>query len=113
MQNVLCVMSCVFFVSKNVVESEKKKRIITKTNKKDQKKAPILEAIKKYHQKGIIPFTTPAHKRGEGVLEEDKIALGPDIYYNDITMQNGADDRKESKAIQETAEALMADAIGA
>ncbi|MFL5788655.1 MAG: aminotransferase class I/II-fold pyridoxal phosphate-dependent enzyme [Flavisolibacter sp.] len=80
---------------------------------KDQKHAPILEAIQKYHADGIIPFTTPGHKKGTSVLENDKIALGPDPYFNDITMQNGADDRKESKGVQESAEKLMASAVGA
>src|SRR5947209_12656306 len=80
---------------------------------KNQKHAPILEAIQKYHADGIIPFTTPGHKKGASVLDNDKIALGPDPYFNDITMQNGADDRKESKCVQESAEKLMASAVGA
>src|SRR4051812_44011907 len=81
--------------------------------KKDQSKAPIIEAIQEYHKSGIIPFTTPGHKCGAGIFETDKAAIGAEAYYNDIAMQNGADDRRESKGITEDAEALAADAVGA
>src|SRR4051812_1406401 len=80
---------------------------------KDQKKAPIVEAIQKYHQSGITPFTTPGHKKGAGVFEEDKELIGETPFLNDIPMQNGADDRRESKGIQEEAENLYAKAVGA
>jgi arginine decarboxylase len=81
--------------------------------KKKQNKAPILEAIQQYHQSGIIPFTTPGHKRGAGIFKEDKAMIGEGAFYNDIPMQNGADDRRESKGIQEEAEKLAAEAVGA
>jgi arginine/lysine/ornithine decarboxylase len=81
--------------------------------KKDQSKAPIIEALQEYHKSGITPFTTPGHKCGAGVLETDKAVIGAAAYYNDIAMQNGADDRRESKGITEEAEALAADAVGA
>jgi arginine decarboxylase len=81
--------------------------------KKDQRKAPIIDAIKQYHQSGIVPFTTPGHKKGAGVSEEDKAAIGEGAFYNDIPMQNGADDRRESKGVQEEAEQLAAEAVGA
>jgi arginine/lysine/ornithine decarboxylase len=81
--------------------------------KKDQSKAPIIEAIQQYHKSGIIPFTTPGHKRGEGIAEEDKEAIGSSPFLNDIAMQNGADDRRESKGVQTAAEELAADAVGA
>jgi arginine decarboxylase len=81
--------------------------------KKNQSKAPIIEAIQKYHESGITPFTTPGHKRGAGVFNEDKEAVGIGAFYNDIPMQNGADDRRESKGIQEEAETLAAQAVGA
>src|SRR3954464_3100924 len=80
---------------------------------KDQSKAPILEAIQKYHESGIIPFTTPGHKKGAGISEEDKAVIGESPFLNDIPMQNGADDRRESKGIQEEAEKLAAEAVGA
>ncbi|MFL5811844.1 MAG: aminotransferase class I/II-fold pyridoxal phosphate-dependent enzyme [Flavisolibacter sp.] len=81
--------------------------------KKNQSKVPIIEAIQKYHQSGITPFTTPGHKKGAGIFDEDKEAVGSGVYYNDISMQNGADDRRESKGIQEEAEKLAAEAVGA
>ena len=80
--------------------------------KDDQSKAPIIEAIKRYHKAGIIPFTTPGHKMGKGVLEEDREFL-EHAFYNDIPMQNGADDRRESEGVQQEAEKLMAKAVGA
>jgi arginine decarboxylase len=81
--------------------------------KKDQKKAPILDAIKAYRKSGITPFTTPGHKMGAGVLKPDLDFIGPGAFLNDIPMQNGADDRRESKGIQEEAEQLAAEAVGA
>ncbi|MDB5232956.1 MAG: ldcC [Chitinophagaceae bacterium] len=81
--------------------------------KQDHSKAPIIEAIQHYHESGVIPFTTPGHKLGNGVLPEDKTAIGAGAYYNDMAMQNGADDRRESKGVVESAEKLFADAVGA
>src|SRR5215213_7171948 len=81
--------------------------------KKAQSKAPIVEALQRYHESGILPFTTPAHKMGQGVLPEDKAIIGEAPFLNDIPMQNGADDRRESKGIQEEAEELCAKAVGA
>jgi arginine decarboxylase len=81
--------------------------------KKNQAKAPIIEAIQNYHKSGITPFTTPGHKKGCGVFDDDKEAVGPSAFYNDIPMQNGADDRRESKGIQAEAEELAAEAVGA
>lgn len=78
-----------------------------------QNKAPILEALVKYHQSGITPFTTPGHKWGAGISAEDKAIIGEETFYNDVPMQNGIDDRRETKGIQEEAEKLAADAIGA
>ena len=62
--------------------------------KEEQSKAPIVEAIIQYHQSGIIPFTTPGHKMGAGILEADKAAIGTDTFFNDVPMQNGVDDRR-------------------
>lgn len=81
--------------------------------KKDQKKAPIVEAIQIYHKSGILPFTTPGHKRGTGIFEEDKALIDEKAFFNDIPMQNGADDRRESKDVQGQAEDLAAEAVGA
>src|SRR5215218_10802964 len=80
---------------------------------KTQKDAPILEAVQKYLESGIVPFTTPGHKKGKGILEEDKALIGEAPFLNDISMQNGLDDRRESKGIQEEAEELAAKAVGA
>lgn len=81
--------------------------------KGNHKKAPILEAIEKYRNSGITPFTTPGHKMGEALQPEDLEFIGPLTFRNDISMQNGADDRRESKGVQEEAEELAAEAVGA
>src|SRR4051812_5709994 len=81
--------------------------------KREQRKAPIIEAIQQYHEKGITPFTTPGHKRGTGIFEDDKVLIGSDAFFNDIPMQNGVDDRRESKGVQDKAEKLAAKAVGA
>jgi arginine decarboxylase len=82
--------------------------------KKDHTRAPILEAIQAYNASGILPFTCPGHKRGRGLLGEAAAhGLGAEVYLEDVSMLNGADDRRESKDVQGQAEELAAEAMGA
>jgi arginine decarboxylase len=81
--------------------------------KKDQTKAPLLDGIVRYNEAAVLPFTTPGHKRGEGVDEEVKRKVGAETFRNDLAMQNAVDDRRESKDVLGEAEALAADAFGA
>src|SRR5215212_5017587 len=81
---------------------------------KDHKRAPVLEAIQAYNASGILPFTCPGHKRGRGLLGEAAApGLGAEVYLEDVSMLNGADDRRESKDVQGQAEELAAEAMGA
>jgi arginine decarboxylase len=82
--------------------------------KKDHARAPIVEAIQAYNGSGVMPFTTPGHKRGRGIIGDGNgSGLGAEIYLEDISMLNGADDRRESKDVQGQAEELAAEAMGA
>src|SRR5437868_12254046 len=79
----------------------------------DQSRAPILEAIKQYHARHTLPFTTPGHKMGQSIDEETRLALGADTFFNDIPEIEGMDDRHMSKGVLTQAEQLAAKAYGA
>jgi arginine decarboxylase len=82
--------------------------------KKDHTRAPIVEAVQAFNASGITEFTCPGHKRGRGILGDGNgSGLGAEIYLEDISMLNGADDRRESKDVQGQAEELAAEAMGA
>jgi arginine/lysine/ornithine decarboxylase len=81
--------------------------------KRDQSRAPILDGMLRYNEAAVLPFTTPGHKRGEGVADEVKHKIGAATFRNDLAMQNAVDDRRESKDVLGEAEQLAAEAFGA
>jgi len=82
--------------------------------KKDHTRAPLVEAIQAFNASGITEFTCPGHKRGRGLIGDGSApGLGAEVYLEDISMLNGADDRRESKDVQGRAEELAAEAMGA
>jgi arginine decarboxylase len=80
---------------------------------KDHSKAPILEGIKKFYLTHKHTFSVPGHKQGKGIDPETSMELGQDLYYNDMAVLIGVDDRKQSEDYQGKAEELAADAYGA
>src|SRR5215212_10097669 len=79
----------------------------------DHNEAPILEAITDYHAKDRYGFTPPAHRQGRGVDRRVLEVLGVDPFRGDLVATGGMDDRKSSHGYLESAQELMADAVGA
>ncbi|MFF8413928.1 aminotransferase class I/II-fold pyridoxal phosphate-dependent enzyme [Streptomyces omiyaensis] len=79
----------------------------------DQSKAPVLDALADYHEKGQTPFTPPGHKQGRGADPRVRAVLGDAVFRADVLATSGLDDRTSSRAVVEEAQALMAEAVGA
>jgi arginine/lysine/ornithine decarboxylase len=81
--------------------------------KRSQERAPIADAIAEYLDAGFAPFVIPAHKQGGALPADVLAALGPDVFRHDVAMLNGLDDIHESKQLQEEAQELAAELLGA
>jgi arginine/lysine/ornithine decarboxylase len=79
----------------------------------DQNQAPLLDALADYHRKGRYGFTPPAHRQGRGVDTRTLAVLGKDPFRDDVLASSGLDDRTSSQGYLQTAQELMADAVGA
>lgn len=79
----------------------------------DQSKAPVLEALRAYHEAGYVPFNAPGHKQGRGVDPRVLEILGADVFASDVIALNGLDDRLMRHSVLAQAQELMADAVGA
>ncbi|MGW6577741.1 aminotransferase class I/II-fold pyridoxal phosphate-dependent enzyme, partial [Streptomyces sp. NPDC054945] len=79
----------------------------------DQSKAPVLDALAAYHERGQTPFTPPGHKQGRGADPRVRAVLGEAVFRSDVLATSGLDDRTSSNGVLEEAQALMADAVGA
>jgi arginine decarboxylase len=73
----------------------------------------MLEAVAEYHRIGRYGFTPPAHRQGRGVDARTADVLGRAAFHSDMLASSGADDRKSSNGYLKSAEALMAEAVGA
>jgi arginine/lysine/ornithine decarboxylase len=78
----------------------------------DQSAAPVLDAIRRYHERGDINFTPPGHRGGLGLDKGTLAVLGESPFLHDIDMLNGLDDRQESTGVLAQAQELMAQALG-
>lgn len=79
----------------------------------DHSKAPVLEALADYHDKGQLPFTPPGHKQGRGADPRVRRVLGDAVFTADVLAVSGLDDRMSSGHVLQQAQELMADAVGA
>lgn len=79
----------------------------------DQSVAPVLEAIAEYHQLDRYGFTPPGHRQGRGVDPRVIDVLGADPFRSDLLASAGLDDRSSSREVIQSAQELMADAVGA
>jgi arginine decarboxylase len=73
----------------------------------------MLEAVADYHRLGRYGFTPPGHRQGRGVDGRTADVLGRQVFHSDMLASSGADDRKSSNGYLKSAEALMAEAVGA
>ena len=79
----------------------------------DHRRAPLVEGIRRYRERGILPFSTPGHKLGVGADPELRDLLGAAAFAGDIPLGGGIDDSHFRGDTLRAAEALAADAWGA
>jgi arginine/lysine/ornithine decarboxylase len=79
----------------------------------DHSRAPVLQALQLFRDRGDIVYGPPGHKQGRGTDPRDLAILGRDLYAADVLLLNGLDDRRESFGVLTEAQELMADAVGA
>ncbi|WP_158895204.1 aminotransferase class I/II-fold pyridoxal phosphate-dependent enzyme [Amycolatopsis anabasis] len=80
---------------------------------RDHSRAPVLEAIAAYRDRGGLAFTPPGHKQGRGADPRVVELLGEAAFAADLLTLNGLDDRRLSRGVLTEAQGLMADAVGA
>jgi arginine/lysine/ornithine decarboxylase len=76
-------------------------------------RAPVLEALGRYHRECRLPFTPPGHKQARGADPEVREVLGEAVFASDVLAMNGLDDRRATGGVLRDAERLMADAVRA
>jgi arginine/lysine/ornithine decarboxylase len=80
---------------------------------KDQESVPIADAMQAYHDRGMLSFGIPAHGGGRGPKPEFARWLGDGAARFDLPMSHGVDTRDHVWAVQQTAQELFAEAVGA
>src|SRR3954464_13800482 len=79
----------------------------------DQRRAPLLEALRAYHECAPASFSIPAHKGGRSLDQLTRETLGEGPYRGDAPAHHGLDARVSSYKVQSFAQQLAADAFGA
>lgn len=79
----------------------------------DHRRAPLVEGVRRYAQAGIVPFSTPGHKRGRGIDPDFAALFGTQLLAHDIPLGGGVDDTHFKGDTLLAAEQLAADAWGA
>jgi arginine/lysine/ornithine decarboxylase len=79
----------------------------------DHTRAPMVEAIVRYREARMAPFSTPGHKQGVGIDPQLRDLYGEDALLSDIPVSGGADDLHFTWGTLRLAEDLGADAWGA
>ncbi len=79
----------------------------------DHTRAPFVEGIAKYQASGMLPFSTPGHKRGAGIDAEIGALYGASSFAADIPVSGGVDSIHFKWDVWRLAERLGADAWGA
>lgn len=79
----------------------------------DQKRTPILDAMRDYHRLARYGYTPPGHRQGRGADPRVLETLGNDVFRNDLLASSGLDDRSSSHGYLQDAQTLMAEAVGA
>ena len=79
----------------------------------DHSRAPVLEALQAFRDRGFTPFNPPGHRQGRGVDPRVLDIVGRDVFESDVISINGLDDRTVSQGVLAHAQELMADAVRA
>jgi arginine/lysine/ornithine decarboxylase len=80
---------------------------------KSQDAVPIADAIRAYHERDHLSFSIPAHGAGRGPAAEITQWAGEAVVRADAAMTHGVDTRDTAWQVQETAQELFAEAVGA
>src|SRR3954452_18968800 len=97
------------FLTKLSAKREERKSPVSK----DQESVPIADAMQAYHERGMLSFGIPAHSGGRGPKPEFVRWLGDAAAPFDLPMSHGVDTRNHVWGVQQTAQELFADAVGA
>ena len=79
---------------------------------KDQRRAPIYEALEEFQKKRVVPFDVPGHKRGRGNPELAEL-LGQKCVSMDVNSMKPLDNLCHPISVIREAEELAAEAFGA
>lgn len=79
----------------------------------DHSRAPVLEALQAFRDRGYTPFNPPGHRQGRGVDLRVLEVVGEAVFASDVISINGLDDRRVSQGVLADAQRLMADAVHA
>ncbi|MEU9187253.1 aminotransferase class I/II-fold pyridoxal phosphate-dependent enzyme [Streptomyces sp. NPDC048484] len=79
----------------------------------DHTEAPVLDALRQYHEQGELAFTPPGHKQARGADPEARRILGDAAFHCDVLASGGLDDRRTTGNVLLRAEKLMADVVHA
>jgi arginine/lysine/ornithine decarboxylase len=80
---------------------------------KDQATSPFSDAIRDYWHREALSFSIPAHVGGRRVVPEAARWAGMEAFRADLPLSHGLDTRDRAWGIQETAQELFAEAVGA
>jgi arginine decarboxylase len=80
---------------------------------KDQDTVPLADAMCAFHERDMLTFAIPAHNGGRGPVPEFTRWLGPEAARFDLPLSHGVDTRDHAWAVQQTAQELFAEAVGA
>ena len=70
--------------------------------------APFLDVLRSRQERGMVPFSCPGHKRGQGAAGEVRALLGDGVFDCDVWLNTGDHDR-----LRRVAESLAAQVWGA
>ena len=79
---------------------------------KEQRRAPLFEALKDYHSRNVTPFDVPGHKHGAG-LSELAGYVGKKVLEIDVNAMECLDNISNPIGVIREAEELAARAYGA
>src|SRR4051812_20833078 len=79
-------------------------RAAAQAGERDQSRAPVLEALRAYHETEATSFSIPAHKGGRSLDDETRAILGDGPYRADAPAHKGLDDRVSSNQVQSLAQ---------
>jgi arginine decarboxylase len=96
-------------LSKLSAKLERRKSPVTK----DQSTVPMADALTAYHERDMLSFGIPAHNGGRGAAPEFTRWLGAQAARFDLPLSHGVDTRDHAWKVQQTAQELFAEAVGA